>query len=1106
MKNESVSKILRLILSLQIALAPSLVRADNAAPATSPTAVADAEPIPPAMREGNDLWVPTEKDKFGIGVDGVKVQLGTPEQVAQNRPSIMAKKTIGDRAFHFTSQYVYFQMVMGLSALATLAMNYENDPIALQNFIKSYTSWDHFGESLFSFGAFLWGDAKVTHLLKQHLKLNGPGSALLVQQIGMGAGLVLSTVVGELWNDKNIRLCAASRGTDLDHCDAAFDTWVKTDRIVQYIPMIIQNTGAALISAGITKVIQKSIAGVAAGLDKVTGKTEVDKMVAAIKKGTKPKIRDRVYAWISNFGIGKKTSTEIAKRGFMFLDGLPGGIIGLSLFMVVDATVASPAMKAYTKNYIAEQRSWIRRLKDNVSTASFYPLTWTSYWLYAGLSSAFPDYFPKFTDEKSKERWMREFDLDTFTKFYRLWAKYNIAARKESGEVSLINMFSWQPISKTMRESKIVDYPQDGFEIIRDAHEALLTSLDYSKKDLWQTYNVNHCSASLSAAAQLSFQQAMQFYIGLTKEEKQCIVDINIYDNLVSFIERNTKHRNFLLSPLTTATSAWMEALSKFTDMAKISFFTYRTLVKSQLAASKNQTTYPSPRGPINAIPLTYEGVLSVVKENEKESNHEVECNKADPGYYACMAIGEERDSNFLPSPWGSNSGIGQVAIKNNTDYIIAQMACGPDVKDTSAFYNGLSAQTYETFIGKMGRVISMGLDTAYRHIPGLGYDEFKVFHGKMKDPNSAMIYTPVGLYPRFVPPRIVTGKGDICMNRITGDNSVATGIFAEGGKEYKGLLPYVVSHIKPEILINPKNPDAVNFRDWYLENIQVPLDAGYDAFQGVFGRILKQELAPVLLRDKFTDGCKNGQNCFQSWKHHKVSLGVYQSMMIEIRVLLGLLNEIYVYPSEMMAKARTLDDKNPLATSVILYNELKEQMSPEQLSQLDTRQTIFFNEATDTTVQKKSANPMAGPSMPKLLSKLDQTMPANFEQLKALEVEFTRSFRANDADMSTDKNGLVSFNVEQSEKALRSLQMFFTLSRLNEINDLQAKVSGLIFRALESLLQERYSYNNFLKVEEIVERKLDQPEPTRRTGMDKLTKAFVKPSSKEADAAGDRH
>ncbi len=1100
MKN-LVRKYIGVLLCFQIGLAPNLVHALDVAvnPPLAPAAPEIEAPAPPRLI-GNHLNVPITPTETAVGtVDNVEIELGTQAQVEQNRPSLLAKRTMADRVVSFTSQYFYFQMVMGLSALVGLAMNYENDPVALQNHIKQYTSWDRAAESVVSFGAFVGADNLFQKFLRDYLKMNGPKSALAVQQMGMAVGLVMSTVVGELWNDKNIRLCAASRGTDLDKCDAAFDTWVKTDRIVQYIPMMIQNMASALISAELTKVLQKSARGVGKVKnvisDSITGKTEADRMAARLIKAAQPGFGERVTIRLRGLPIGSRAATAAWERGFLvFGRGFAGGLFGLGLFMAVDATVSSPAMKAYTKNYLAEQRSWLRRAKESVSTSSVWPLTSLSYGIYAGLSSIAPNYFPQFTDEKIKENWMKEFDLDTFLKFFRLWVKYNVAARKESGDISLINMIEPQQISKTLRDSKVVDFPQDNFEIIRDSHEALLSSLEYSKKDFWQTYDVSHCSPRLSNAAQLSFKEAIQFYIGLNKEEKKCLVDINVYDNLVSFIDRNTKHRNFLLSPLTNATSAWMQGLSKFQDMTKITYYTYRALIKSQFAVSHNETTYPGPRGPVNVTPLTYDGVKSLVLSNEAKSKHEVQCQEGD---YVCKDSSESKDENFLPSFFGWNDGVAEVKISNNTDYLIAQMACGPSVKDTTAFYKELSSQTYENFFGKWTRKLGAGLELIYRAIPVLGYDEFRVFDEKMKDPNSAMIYTPAGLYPRFVPPRIVVGNGEICMHPKTGDQSVATGTWSDGKQEYKGLLPFVISHLQPEIMNDPKDPTGTNFVNWYDDNIQGPLDAGYEAFQGVFGRILKQELRVSLLRDKYTDGCRSGKNCLQSWKVHKVSLGVYQSMEVEIRVLLGMLNEIYMYPDEMMKKAREGDEQNALSTTSALKANLKGSMKPESLEMLDTRRTIFKYEVSSTTIPDPKANPMAPPELPKLFPKIQNPMPANLEQLKGFEIEFSRSFRAKVSDMSPDKNGLTSFNVEQSEKALADLQMFFTLSRLNEINDLQAKLAGLIFRALESLLQERNSYNNFLKAEKIEERLLDQPESMRKSGRDKLAKAF-KPDNKE--------
>ena len=206
-----------------------------------------------------------------------------------------------------------------------------------------------------------------------------------------------------------------------------------------------------------------------------------------------------------------------------------------------------------------------------------------------------------------------------------------------------------------------------------------------------------------------------------------------------------------------------------------------------------------------------------------------------------------------------------------------------------------------------------------------------KVFGVAVTDPNSAMIYTPAGLYPRFVPPRIVTGNGNLCDGRLTENNSVEKGQWSDGHKSYDGILPFVLGHIKPELMaVNPKNSNFPDFSNWYLANVAPVYNKAIAGFQNNYDQIIHENLRSNLLRDKFTDGCSSSQHCMQSWKTPKVSQGVYQSMEVEMRVLLGLLNEIYIYPTEMMAKARELDDKNPISTSSILREKRKAQLTPE--------------------------------------------------------------------------------------------------------------------------------------------------------------------------------
>ena len=112
------------------------------------------------------------------------------------------------------------------------------------------------------------------------------------------------------------------------------------------------------------------------------------------------------------------------------------------------------------------------------------------------------------------------------------------------------------------------------------------------------------------------------------------------------------------------------------------------------------------------------------------------------------------------------------------------------------------------------------------------------------------------------------------------------------------------------------------------------------------------------------------------------------------------------------------------------------------------------------------------------------------------IKTKLIRGFKAKMSSTESDKNGPLSFNVEQSDLVLSELQKFFTQSRVSEINDLQAKVAGLVFRALESLLQERNSYNNLLQVDDHPEIKGDQPQAMGK-GANRLIEA-----TKPKDAA----
>ena len=256
--------------------------------------------------------------KFDIGE--LDIDPGLYDDVEAQKPSRL--RAAGARAFgmgkEFATQSVLFNIPMGFVMIAQLGIDYSKDPLALEKFVKSLSDpATHLG-----FMAFMAANHKVTHWMQG--VANGKIPPTMIPYIGMSAGLVASSIVGDFYHDKNVWKCAKG---DKKACDSAYETWAIAGKINQYAPAILSLCSSTLFAAAIKGALVKS--GELGG-----------KFFKIVFRGMK--IAPRVVG--------------VAGRGIVNLLGPASSIGGNLIFLAADQ-ILSPHVQPFLEKFATEKFS-----------------------------------------------------------------------------------------------------------------------------------------------------------------------------------------------------------------------------------------------------------------------------------------------------------------------------------------------------------------------------------------------------------------------------------------------------------------------------------------------------------------------------------------------------------------------------------------------------------------------------------------------------------------------------------------------------------------------------------------------------------------------------
>lgn len=1058
------------------------------------------------------LWIPTGEVTDGSNMvpTGVVLDLTKPEELLPNfkafleasqfinnggpvppekTPTLAGKATSkfvragkwgAGHVASFGNQYFFFQLAMGVIEMANLAMSYSSNPTAREKFWKSALST----EGVVGFAGFVAADQGFQKLVRKFYKNPGPMAELTISNFGMSLGMTASSVIGELYHDRAFQQCATSEYTDLESCDTAYKSWVLTNKIVDFIPMLAQNFMSGSLSALANSAVLKARSNLKAnkvekyfaGREELKDANKIEKFMA-FKAEKRAKLASGIYARVSRLGL---TSSLVEKGVQGSVGVLANGLAmteGLVIFMGIDGLISSPIMDWFMSEYVSQKRNLIETLLDDpfefttdiIKTASFgtiteNPINVISDGVWSALNFFMPTRFPKF------DQGFKDFKPSTYAKFWVLMKDLNITAnakkiKPDQAKNWLTHTWAFmkdmtpKQIQDLSIDRKYINYPQDDWKIVKEAHQAVVESVKFEKANSWKEItDIRFCNKDLPAAQNLKFQDALNLIV-LSEKDRNCLINTNLYDNLAMYITLNLQNRQNLLGKATAVSTDWLDATTRFNDLFNIYAEVTSHFVQNMFALKQGLKKYRmyTSNGKFQDLDVfnpSYESVQKLV-DNATQGKDRFNCMPGeDPA--DCEERRDESNNKFLPQ-W-----VGRVKINSVTDYIIAQMACGPDaiVKTQSSMlgfnkrneFGGTMADSFsqQQFTGITGRIaqkIGQFSDSIKYQLSGRK-DEYRPIADMSQEfvsPHSQMVQMAWGSYVHFIPPRLTSGNGNICQTPLSRSTAVERyylaptkadyiehspksafmdanddRVFQRGQQKiYTNLIEYISQNMLPNLLSNSDVPDKniSNYIFWYDDHVTSVFNESFLGLQKLYSTAMEKLYLPVLTTTKCTENCDDTTGA-----QHKVARGVYKAIDVELKLLFAVLNEIYANPVQSKAHLNAQTAKD-------------------------------WQKITQEIIQKENA--------------------------------LILSFQNTDINswLESAQNGQPGTAVSQSTQAVDALVQKIDMKNNKNFNELQMATLKMILDELASLLQQRKIYAMMSQVTTIHRDNIELPHTKHRPG-----------------------
>ncbi len=235
---------------------------------------------------------------------------------------------------HFTTQYATFGAASFLLATAQLGMSYQTNPVALDQWLMSVK--DPVGAA--GFALFMAVNHPVSAALMGVMK--GTIPRLMIPYIGMLAGSLASTAFHDVVADADLHKCTMSyftkAGRSEEICNKAFDTWVPTNKIIEYSPGLM----SLIASQAIADVGRYALVrAFGQGTRQALAETAPGKAVRLVFNGLK--VVPQATGVAAN---AARSGATVAAGGFTPVS-FALGAAQFTVFLAIDSVVAEPIMQ-----------------------------------------------------------------------------------------------------------------------------------------------------------------------------------------------------------------------------------------------------------------------------------------------------------------------------------------------------------------------------------------------------------------------------------------------------------------------------------------------------------------------------------------------------------------------------------------------------------------------------------------------------------------------------------------------------------------------------------------------------------------------------------------
>ena len=795
------------------------------------------------------------------------------EEVLRDSPETLRykfRKPI-DGVVEFTTQYILFNIPMFFVTVANVGLDSAKNPLAIDQFKESLED----PATTMGFYAFIKTNHKVSNLWLK--VINEPKFRKLGGFVGMGAGLIASSLFTEFYHDKDVASCAKSIMKDHESCTRAWNSWVLSGKVNELAPAVL----GLLSTVGVSGVITESISGA-----KSVGKTGAQTVADLVKEGS---------VWVSDSGVAQSAKAKASAAGIWLAD--------------------TKAAAAFAES-IAKMKAMGGQFGYRVSGLYVYP------------KKLFPtiEKFAAYLFKSQKVKVLLNTSLVAIggnLVFLAVDPFISPPIKKWWDKSTLLGWFGRSNLPQVIEQSPFFgDLEQLGrfalsggkvkppheidYQTIPQIFEAMNSSFDYFLKNNYEIKNANDCLPGDQTQALLAAENDVipgLIENPLRKKVTTCLKTSDFPFWIDKYSQAQKNWRTYLLAETLSSHNVWAQTIDDFLTTMSATRLLYEYVTKIVFEYTHEQLKNPNTEIPWDKLSP---GALNrFITENAKVPNVALRSEEE-----------QERYKDLYPESIGGTFGTG-IKTKEFSEYLLASMACGRNPEDTVGFLQNVKSMHYIPF-DWLGKLLPSIFSTS-----------------QVAKPTSPNLEMAPGSKFTFLPPKITSGEDDICDDKnrdstygqfkryrsvglttqVAGQNPMSGPDWPSQGPEvyfapvkskgitYESVVHYIIENIRTDLVSRNKEVLFPKLIPWFDNTIYKPFndpDVGiWKVFEENYSNLLRNFFYPKLMDTKLEVECSSSMkldsiSCgYGTTDNFILGKGVIISAAIEMQTYFRLLNKI---------------------------------------------------------------------------------------------------------------------------------------------------------------------------------------------------------------------